>query len=177
MVEAQARAELRQLTQELGMDGFDQEEEEGEEASEVNPRIQELRMILQNGSRTELKEDGLDPRQESTSPMKVLQDVHVEIGTQQPSTPMMHSYHPVSNSPLASCGGVQLQDTSNDVLVFFFCPRASEAEFVEDTLLKCEETLAQTTLILHVILNLSPIFWFLSEGTTQILVNSFISWF
>jgi hypothetical protein len=38
----------------------------------------------------------------------------------------------------SSCGGVQVQDISNDVLVFFFCPRASESEQVEALLQKTE---------------------------------------
>ena len=39
----------------------------------------------------------------------------------------------------SSCGGVQVQDISNDVLVFFFCPKASESEYVEELLMKTEE--------------------------------------
>mmetsp|Transcript_30105 Transcript_30105/g.59963 ORF Transcript_30105/g.59963 Transcript_30105/m.59963 type:complete len:454 (-) Transcript_30105:953-2314(-) len=39
----------------------------------------------------------------------------------------------------SSCGGVQVADVSNDSVVVFFCPRASEAEFVEDILYKTEE--------------------------------------
>lgn len=39
----------------------------------------------------------------------------------------------------SSCGGVQLKDTSNDRLIFFFCPRATEAEFVEKILFNTEE--------------------------------------
>lgn len=39
----------------------------------------------------------------------------------------------------SSCGGVQVADVSNDSVVVFFCPRASEAEFVEDILYNTEE--------------------------------------
>ncbi|KAL3922017.1 MAG: hypothetical protein SGILL_002435 [Bacillariaceae sp.] len=38
----------------------------------------------------------------------------------------------------SSCGGVQVQDISKDTLVFFFCPKASESEQVEELLLKTE---------------------------------------
>ena len=38
----------------------------------------------------------------------------------------------------SSCGGVQVQDISRDTLVFFFCPKASESEFVEELLQKTE---------------------------------------
>eukprot|EP00548_Thalassiothrix_antarctica_P014446 CAMPEP_0194165184 /NCGR_PEP_ID=MMETSP0154-20130528/1184_1 /TAXON_ID=1049557 /ORGANISM="Thalassiothrix antarctica, Strain L6-D1" /LENGTH=384 /DNA_ID=CAMNT_0038875561 /DNA_START=32 /DNA_END=1183 /DNA_ORIENTATION=- len=40
----------------------------------------------------------------------------------------------------ASCGGMATSlDVSNDVLVFFFCPKASEAAYVEEILLATEE--------------------------------------
>lgn len=38
----------------------------------------------------------------------------------------------------SSCGGIQLSDVSNDALVFFFCPKASESESVEEILRKTE---------------------------------------
>jgi hypothetical protein len=38
----------------------------------------------------------------------------------------------------SSCGGVQIQDISRDIVVFFFCPRASESNFVEELLQKTE---------------------------------------
>mmetsp|Transcript_10905 Transcript_10905/g.16842 ORF Transcript_10905/g.16842 Transcript_10905/m.16842 type:complete len:399 (+) Transcript_10905:149-1345(+) len=41
----------------------------------------------------------------------------------------------------SSCGGIQYQDISNDMAILFFCPRASEAESVEEILIKSEETL------------------------------------
>ena len=42
----------------------------------------------------------------------------------------------------SSCGGVQLKDVSNDRLVFFFCPKASESESVEQILQRTEERAA-----------------------------------
>jgi len=39
----------------------------------------------------------------------------------------------------SSCGGVQTSDISKDVVVLFFCPKASEAEFVEETIMAYEE--------------------------------------
>lgn len=41
----------------------------------------------------------------------------------------------------SSCGGVQMQDISKDTIIFFFCPKASEAEYVEELLLKSESEL------------------------------------
>eukprot|EP00977_Amphora_coffeiformis_P015803 scaffold4740_cov165-Amphora_coffeaeformis.AAC.1 len=39
----------------------------------------------------------------------------------------------------SSCGGVRVDDVKNDRLVFFFCPKASEAEDVEKALQETEE--------------------------------------
>lgn len=39
----------------------------------------------------------------------------------------------------SSCGGVQVADISKDEIIIFFCPRASEAESVEEILYKIEE--------------------------------------
>ncbi|KAL3827691.1 hypothetical protein ACHAXA_000564 [Cyclostephanos tholiformis] len=40
----------------------------------------------------------------------------------------------------ASCGGVQVSNTSSDVIVLFCCPRASEAEYVEKILYDIESS-------------------------------------
>ncbi|KAL3785914.1 hypothetical protein HJC23_008109 [Cyclotella cryptica] len=40
----------------------------------------------------------------------------------------------------SSCGGVQTADVTSDSIIIFFCPRASEAEFVEEILYRTEET-------------------------------------
>jgi hypothetical protein len=44
----------------------------------------------------------------------------------------------------SSCGGRQVADISKDVLVFFFCPKASESESVESLLLTSETQLVDT---------------------------------
>lgn len=54
----------------------------------------------------------------------------------------------------SSCGGVQSQDVSNDALVFFFCPKASESDSVEAILLKTEQTAANLKLTVFVNPNL-----------------------
>ena len=51
---------------------------------------------------------------------------------------------------LASVGGVQSHDTNQDIVNLFFCPKASEAEFVEDILYKTE---AGGNIVLSVFLN------------------------
>lgn len=40
----------------------------------------------------------------------------------------------------AACGRRQVDDVSSDTIIIFYCPRASEAEFVEDILYKMEES-------------------------------------
>ena len=54
----------------------------------------------------------------------------------------------------SSCGGVQVQDVSNDFLVFFFCPRASESDAVEKLLSKTEAEASKLTLTVFVNPNL-----------------------
>lgn len=38
----------------------------------------------------------------------------------------------------SSCGGQQMSDISNDMIVLFFCPKASESDYVEELLLSTE---------------------------------------
>jgi len=40
----------------------------------------------------------------------------------------------------SSLGGVQTADTSRDVIVMYFCPRAAECQYLEETLYKYEES-------------------------------------
>jgi len=52
----------------------------------------------------------------------------------------------------SSCGGVQQSDISKDTLVFFFCPKASESDSVEQILYRTEQE-ASSTLNLTVFVN------------------------
>jgi hypothetical protein len=54
----------------------------------------------------------------------------------------------------SSCGGQQLVDISNDSIVFFFCPKASESEYVEELLLQTETKASQLLLTVFVNPNL-----------------------
>jgi hypothetical protein len=54
----------------------------------------------------------------------------------------------------ASCGGVQQNDITQDMIVFFFCPKASESEYVEQLLLKSETTCSNLKLTVFVNPNL-----------------------
>lgn len=50
----------------------------------------------------------------------------------------------------ASLGGMQLADTSKDALIFFFCPRAAESDFVEEILYSAEQNSLNLTLSVFV---------------------------
>ena len=54
----------------------------------------------------------------------------------------------------SSCGGVQVQDVRKDVVVFFFCPKASESDSVEKLLLKTEQAAPDLKLTVFVNPNL-----------------------
>jgi Domain of unknown function (DUF1995) len=50
----------------------------------------------------------------------------------------------------SSCGGVQLRDITNDQLVFFFCPKASESDSVEKILQETESKASNLQLTVFV---------------------------
>ena len=54
----------------------------------------------------------------------------------------------------SSCGGVQNFDVTKDEIVFFFCPKASESEYVEKLLSKTETTASNLRLTVFVNPNL-----------------------
>jgi hypothetical protein len=54
----------------------------------------------------------------------------------------------------SSCGGVQMQDVSKDMLVVFFCPKASESDSVEKLLMKTEQSAENLKLTVFVNPNL-----------------------
>jgi hypothetical protein len=54
----------------------------------------------------------------------------------------------------SSCGGQQVADISNDWIVLFFCPKASESEYVEELLLQTETSATQLLLTVFVNPNL-----------------------
>lgn len=136
----QAKVEMRQLMETEGVS--EEVETEEEEESSTNPRILELRTIIQNGGRA-----GRDP----SEPLWKGPKVRVYFPDEGSAALARRDWNPNAANPedarvppcveFSSCGGVQMQDISNDQLIFFFCPRASEAEFVEAALLKSEERL------------------------------------
>ena len=142
MALVQARAELRQVMEE---DGITEEqlmemEEEGMEIT--NPRIVQLKEIIEMGGRQIA---------DSNEPLWTGPKARVYFPDEGSAALARRDWNPTALNPedalvppcveFSSCGGIQLQDTSQDQLVFYFCPKASEAEFVEESLLKCEDAL------------------------------------
>ena len=158
---AKAKAELQALVgEEEGMmtdfDDLDDDDEEGgdmpdegsEEASKLAKR-KELMSIITNGGRDPTQPAWTGPRARIYFP-------------DEGSAALARRDWGLNDSPdkalvppcveFSSCGGVQNQDISNDMLVFFFCPRASEAEYVEEILYKTEADCADK-LVLTVFVN------------------------
>lgn len=147
MALVQAKAELKQVMDEEGLtyeDLYgDDEEDEGVEKKELSPRVLELKTLIENGGRK------IDP--DSTEPLWTGPKARIYFPDEGSAALARRDWKPNAANPedatvppcveFSSCGGVQLQDISQDQLVFFFCPRASEAEFVEEALLKSEEQL------------------------------------
>lgn len=148
----QAKVELKQLLLEEGIDASSTDSdgttttntlEEGEDApvTTTNPRIQQLETIIQNGGRTIVPGEPLwnGPK------------ARVYFPDEGSAALARRDWNPNALNPeeamvppcveFSSCGGVQQQSIDKDELIFFFCPKASEAEFVEKILAKSEETL------------------------------------
>jgi len=143
-----AKAELMQLG------GSDEEEEEGNDQEDSDSididaqRKKELIQIIKCGGRTpNLDEKGNLKPYEYNGPK-----VRIYFPDEGSAALARRDWKPTSPNAdealvppcveFSSCGGVQYQDKSQDQLVFFFCPKASEAEFVEEALLSSEEKLA-----------------------------------
>lgn len=156
-----AKAEMAQL----GMVEVDDEDDEGEDGGEENEnevdnnenddsddatmeRKKELVQIIQCGGRTPKVDDkgNFLPYDGYTGPK-----VRIYFPDEGSAALARRDWNPTSPNAetalvppcveFSSCGGVQMQDISQDAIVFFFCPKASEAEFVEEALLKSESTL------------------------------------
>ena len=133
----EARTELQQLldAENSSGDSSDEAENEEEESSQPTGRKQELIQILNSGGR--------DADFEWKGPK-----VRIYMPDEGSAALARRDWNPMGNPQEAlvppcvefsSCGGVQTQDVSNDQIVLFFCPKASEAEYVEELLVKTEE--------------------------------------
>ena len=130
-------------------------------------RMQELKNLSQ--AKANLRELG-EPKDDDTEEIQRMRQEYIQIirsdgradpSRQQPQLydgPVARIYFPDEGSAalarrdwagnhlvppcvqFSSCGGVQVQNVANDVLVLFFCPKASESESVEKLLLTTEQT-------------------------------------
>jgi hypothetical protein len=144
---ANAKMELKQLMEKEGLSSFENQDPEmssgdDDDDSMTNPRWKELKNIIQNGGR--------EPSDSST-PLWTGPKARIYFPDEGSAALARRDWKPSAANPedalvppcveFSSCGGVQLQDISKDELIFFFCPRASEAEFVEEALSRSEEML------------------------------------
>ena len=134
----EAKAELRDVQEQMDeATAFAGDDEEGaEESSEqsdvvdkLTQREEELMQIIAN--------QGFNPTTDSWDGSK-LRIYFPDEGSAALARRDWKSEVP-SCVEFSSCGGVQVADTSKDSVVLFFCPRASEAEFVEQILYDTEE--------------------------------------
>lgn len=135
----EAKAELREVQEQMDEaaafaadDEEDSKESSGQSdlLNKLTQREEELMQIITN--------DGADPATDSWEGAKV-RIYFPDEGSAALARRDWKSEVP-SCVEFSSCGGVQVADTSKDAVILFFCPRASEAEFVEEILYKMEET-------------------------------------
>lgn len=134
----EAKAELREVQEQMdeaaafaGDDEDDSKEssDQSDLLDKLTQREEELMQIIT---------DGADPATDSWEGAKV-RIYFPDEGSAALARRDWQSEVP-SCVEFSSCGGVQVADTSKDAVILFFCPRASEAEFVEEILYKMEET-------------------------------------
>ena len=143
----QTRVQLSQLMEEEGVTeedfDFEDEADADEEPKVINPKILELKAIVENGGRIDN-----DP----SEPLWNGPVARIYFPDEGSAALARRDWNPTAANPenalvppcveFSSCDKFQNIDTSKDELIFFFCPKASEAEYVEKTLLECEEKMA-----------------------------------
>lgn len=132
---AQARAELQRLMAGNVGEG----EKEGEE-EDSGDRMEELMAIISSGGKDPSSSDG---EAEYNGP--VARIYFPDEGSAALAKRDWTQVSPETNEALvpscvqfSSLGGVQIADTSKDTLIFFYCPKASESDFVEEVLYNSE---------------------------------------
>lgn len=131
MLISQTRLELQSLLEEQQQQLGDELEEEEVQETE---RMKELRDIMESFGESSLPQwDGPKVRiyfPDEGSAALARRDWTMEVV-------------PTFCLEFSSCGGVQYQDISKDVLQLYFCPKASEAEYVEQLLNTAETKLGE----------------------------------
>lgn len=143
-----AKAELAQLGDDDDNEDNDRPEGDGGESDLTSQRKKELMQIIQCGGRSPTFD-----AKGNFEPYKYIgPKARIYFPDEGSAALARRDWNPTSPNAdealvppcveFSSCGGVQYQDKSKDEIVFFFCPRASEAEFVEEALLDSEDALA-----------------------------------
>ena len=128
-----------------GADGDEEGPEEGSPDAELMAKKKELMQIIATGGRDPSKPAWTGPKVRVYFPDEgnaALARRDWGLGDPNPEKALVPPCVEFS-----SCGGVQMQDISDDMLVFFFCPRASEAESVEEILYRHEAENADKLLL------------------------------
>jgi len=147
----QAKADLRDLrerAQEMGLGGVDEGDDvnfgdyPGDEATENKTEEapvseEEIRMAEKEAELLQIiANEGTDPSSKWAGPK-------LRIYMPDEGSAALARRDWASTVPpcveFSSCGGIQVADVSKDAIIIFYCPRASEAEFVEEILYKTEE--------------------------------------
>jgi len=137
----QAKTELDALQKELDALLLEAKDDKDDnllqtQKQEIEAKIEALMAVIQR--------NGADPNYEYKGPM-----VRVYMPDEGNAALARRDWPGVANFPrhavrFSSCGGVQRDDISKDKLIFFFCPRASESEYVEQILVDSEQKAADT---------------------------------
>jgi hypothetical protein len=139
MATAQARTELQTL--------MDKESEENDDENDKKNKIQQLQEVIASGGRpADWKWKG------PTARVYFPDEGNAALARRDWYAPGPDDAKVPPCVQFASCGGVQSQDVSNDCLVFFFCPKASESDQVE-AILQRTETIAADNLKLTIFVN------------------------
>ena len=132
---AEARVKLQQILQ--------QEAQQGNDGGGIDLEAKKKYMsILQNGGK--LLKEGQDDDEEEEDDGPIVRVYFPDEGNAALATRDWTATTSGIDIPdcvrFNSCGSVQAsyQDTTRDCLIFFFCPKASESEFVEEILRKTE---------------------------------------
>ena len=141
---ATARAALRELGDENSDDNNDNDDDSD------NQQLQQLQQQLQQQQLREkltqiIQSGGVDPENPTWNGPKA----RVYFPDEGSAALARRDWKGIDAAvpscvEFSSCGGRQVADISNDVIAFFFCPKASEAEYVERLLLTSETQLVDT---------------------------------
>eukprot|EP00547_Thalassionema_nitzschioides_P013470 CAMPEP_0194242706 /NCGR_PEP_ID=MMETSP0158-20130606/8156_1 /TAXON_ID=33649 /ORGANISM="Thalassionema nitzschioides, Strain L26-B" /LENGTH=293 /DNA_ID=CAMNT_0038977849 /DNA_START=382 /DNA_END=1260 /DNA_ORIENTATION=- len=124
---SRARSTLREFDSE-------RKEEDGEESEAVQAQREECMAILRNDGRVENDDDNINKKGAPVARIYFPDEGNAALARRDWAGMVPDCVQ------FSSCGGVTGSkiDVENDMLVFFFCPKASESDSVEELLLETE---------------------------------------